>query len=111
MTKYVYTQVMDIPKNTKRWYHVKHLELKQAGEPEGLNGRVAQLVANKGATMSIDVADLENGKIRATVRNVFNTEADRDAYEAFVNEFEAERSAYETEHGITHTKTKTEEAE
>jgi len=111
MTKYVYTQVMDVPKNVKRWYHVKHQELKQAGDAQGLNGRMATLVTNKGATMNIDVADLENGKIRATVRLVFNSEADRNAYEAFVNEFEAERSAYETANSITHTKTKTEEAE
>lgn len=111
MAKWLYTQVMDIPKNTERWYHKKHRELIAAGNPDGLNNRIKELVADKGATMNVDVVDLENGKIRVTIRSMFNSEADKDAYNAFVQEFEAERSAYETANGITHSRSIVEQSE
>lgn len=107
MTKYVYTQVMDVPKNTRRWMvHKSHTPGENSIRPTIMN-----LVQDKGATMNVDTVELNSTHVRVTVRIVFNTEADRTAYEAYISSTEAERSAYETEHGITHTKTKTEEAE
>jgi hypothetical protein len=112
MTKYVYTQVMDVPKGSQRWFIKKHHDLIfEKINPEGLLPKIKTLVDDKGGTMNVDTVELNSTHVRITVRTVFNTVADRDAYEAYVASTEEERSAYETAEGITHTKTKTEEAE
>lgn len=108
-TTYIYTSVTTVPKNTRRWFHKKHRDLVDAGTENGLNAQIQTLVSDKGGTVTTTTEDLNTTHIRVTTRIVFNAEADRDAFMTFVNANAAERDAYETANGITHTVTLTTE--
>lgn len=100
----ILTQIIDCPKNVTRWAILKDRETNFE-----YSKNIARTTAARNGSMETSTTTLPNGNIRLTYVHRFPTQADLDAYLAVVNQYAAERDAYNTANGVTYTVTTTEE--
>ena len=100
----ILTQTIDCPKNVTRWMIVKDKETNFE-----FSKQLGNITAARNGSMETSTTTLPNGKIRITYIHRFPTQADLDAYLAVLNQYAAERDAYNTANGVTYTATTREE--
>lgn len=100
----ILTQIIDCPKHVTRWLIVKD----KATNFEFSN-QLGAITAARNGSMETSITTLANGNLRMTYIHRFPTQADLDAYLAVLNQYAAERDAYNTANGVTYTATTSEE--
>ena len=98
------TTIVDVPKNTVRWFIKKNLEVNNA-----LHKTSVDILKQRNGQFELTTTELPNGKTRFTSVHRWNTQADLDAWLAFLAPYVAERTAYNTANNIDYTETTTEE--
>ena len=103
MTKLL-TQIIDCPKNVTRWAIIKDKDTNFQ-----FSKQLSAVTTERNGSMETSATTLPNGYIRVTYVHRFATQADLDAYLAVLNQYAAERDAYNTANGVTYTVTTAEE--
>ena len=100
----IFTQIIDVPKNTIRWY------IKKGREDNFTFAKACgNLLEERNGQFQMTTTQLPNGKTRVTAIHKWNTQADLDAYLSLISTYAAERAAYDTANNIDYTETLTEE--
>jgi len=100
----IHTKISDVPKNTVRWFVKKNIELKNS-----LYKTSVDILKERDGQYEMTTSELPNGKTRFTSIHKWKTQADLDAYLAFLAPYVAERDAYNEANNIDYTETTTEE--
>jgi len=100
----VLRQVIVMPRNITKWYTVKNEQTNNA-----LKIRLDTFYSEGKASFSTDAVTLENGKLQITTTHRFANEDAYNEYATWWSQYDAERLAYHTEHGITSSSTVTDE--